>query len=195
MKDILTGPNAIVTLAIIAGVQVVLMTVVTAWIAARKERRDADIRAAEKKLEYDRQDEVAANAAKSARELLEAQRQTNRLTEDLTHQTQLATEQTQQQLSAIDEQAKKIHTLVNSDMTAARSNERDSTKLLLLSLRQVMTLNLKLGVTAGAADLEAITRAEERVAELDAILADRAAAQHKMEEETAARVAATGRKP
>src|SRR6185295_7924739 len=86
-------------------------------------------------------------------------------------------EQVQTQLGAISDQAKKIHILVNSDMTAARTNERDQTRLTLIALKRVQALSISLGQDVTDEELTAIQTAEARITELDAILADRHAAQ------------------
>ena len=159
----MTGSGA-VWIPVIAGLQVLLLAVVTSWLQGRKDRRDAELKSREKAEDYARQDAVAekvervaiaaANAAKEARA----------------------------QLAAIEKQGKEIHTLVNSDMTAARTSERDSTKLLLIALKQVRTLSEKTGVPLDTGSEEQITAAEARVVELDHILADRLAAQTKVDE-------------
>jgi hypothetical protein len=66
-----------------------------------------------------------------------------------------------------------IHTLVNSDMTAARQAELTTTRLLILALKRI--------VDPDTATEEAIIGAEKRATELEQILADRLVAQRKVE--------------
>jgi len=136
-----------VAIALIAGVQVVILTLVQAWISRGKEKRD-----------YDRQDLVAQRVEKVATLAEEADRRT---------QANL----------------KEIHILVNSDMTAARTAERDAMKLLVVALKQVVTANVKLEIPSPSELIDEIARAEGRIVELDGILADRHAAQVRVEQE------------
>jgi uncharacterized lipoprotein NlpE involved in copper resistance len=129
-------------MAFIAFAQLIALALVTAWITSRKEKRD-----------YARQDEVAervATAAKQAADaatlLVQAQKDTIARTDEVARLAEASDKRIVDQLTAIDEQGKKIHILVNSDMTAARTNERDSMRLLLVALRQVQATNLKLGI-------------------------------------------------
>jgi len=140
-----------VMLAVIAGVQLVILALVQAGISARKEKRD-----------YARQDLVALRVENVARLAEEADRRT---------QSKL----------------KEIHILVNSDMTAARTAERDAMKLLVVALKQVVTANTKLEISSPKELIDEIVRAEGRISELDDILADRHAAQLRVEREPASR--------
>jgi len=69
---------------------------------------------------------------------------------------------------------KDIHVLVNSDMTAARTAELTTTRLLILALRRIVDPDIETE--------EAIITAEARATELEAILADRLVAQRKVEQ-------------
>jgi hypothetical protein len=146
-------PQTALGLAAIAVVQVLLLALVQGWIVARKERRD-----------YARQDQVADRVATVAREAAAANKRV------------------EQQLKGLDEQGQKIHTLVNSDMTAARTNERNQAMLTLLALKRVQALSEKLGMKVSDEEVKAIEDAEMRIEELNAILADRRAAQAAVEE-------------
>jgi hypothetical protein len=156
-------------LAIVAGIQVVIVLVANGVFSAFKDRRDASIKAQEKAEDYKRQDLVADRVAAAADKLLEAQSATIQRTEEVARLAALADERTNAQLVASAEQLQKIHTLVNSDMTAARTAERDSLKLLVIALRK----NDKLLDS----ERKEIANAEKRIDELNQILADRLAAQ------------------
>lgn len=151
----------VVLLALIAGVQLLLLTVVQALISSRKEKRD-----------YARQDAVAARVVEAAAKVAEVARSAKAVNEAIADK-----------LDQGLEQGKKIHILVNSDMTAARTNERDQTKLTLLALKQVQALGVKLGLESRRDELDAIERAEQRIEELNQILADRLAAQERVDQE------------
>jgi hypothetical protein len=85
-------------------------------------------------------------------------------------------------------QLKLIHSLVNSDMTSARTSERDQTQLALLQLKRVVALSAKLGMPVSASDADAMKIAEDRVAELNAVLADRLSAQMIVDAENEAKL-------
>ncbi len=185
-------------IAVIAGTQLVLMTALQAIIITLKDYRDAQFKRVEKaadaerrKLEkdadYARQDEVARKAAEATASLAVTQKALLERADDLASRTALTTADVTAQLEALDDQGKKIHILVNSDMTAARTNERDQTKLTLMALRRVQALTINLGLPQNDDELVAIEQAEKRILELDAMLADRLAAQHKVEDADAAK--------
>jgi len=118
----------------------------------------AAISARKEKRDYARQDLVAERVEKVAQLAEEADRRT---------QAKL----------------KEIHILVNSDMTAARTAERDAMKLLVVALKQVVTANAKLEIPSPQELIDEIERAEHRIVELNGILADRHAAQVRVEQE------------
>jgi len=89
------------------------------------------------------------------------------------------------QLSRIDAQAHRIHTLVNSDMTAARQSERDQAQAMITVLRKVITLAEERGLVPEESDVDSLQVAEQRVMDLDRILADRMQQMRAVEEEAA----------
>jgi hypothetical protein len=181
--------------AVLAGLQILMLAGLTAWIASRKEKRDGDrkalelktereAKAAEKAEDYRRQDEVAGRvenaarqAAAAATKLDVAQKDTIARTNEVARLAAEADERTHHQLLKLAEDTQKIHTLVNSDMTAARTAERSALKLLVIQLRKADRLSTE--------DAEEVTRVEKRIEELDQILADRLAAQQKVDQQTA----------
>jgi hypothetical protein len=212
-----------IALALIAGLQLIVVTRTNASVAAAAELRAAKIRAEEKAEDWRRQDVVAekvATAAKQAADaaallvaaqaaaevrqdavaarvataagqaaeaadlLLKAQAESIARTDEVARIAAEADTRVQAQLTALDEQGKKIHTLVNSDMTAARTAERDAMKLLLISLRQVAAANVKMELPTPAELTEQIEYASGRILELDQILADRMAAQKRVDDQT-----------
>jgi hypothetical protein len=173
-----------ITIALIAGLQVILLAVVTSSIQARKERRDAELKSKEKAEDYARQDLVAERVALAAKQaadaaalLLKAQRETIARTDEVARLAAEAAARVDTQLKASLEQGNKIHILVNSDMTAARTAERNSLKLLLIALRRISASG-----QISPDESKEIEDVEQRIAELDQILADRLAAQHRVDE-------------
>jgi hypothetical protein len=165
-------------IALIAGGQVLILTVVQSWVLARKERRD-----------YARQDQVAERVDAAAKQAAAAAQLLVKSNEATIVRTDKVAKLAAESGANIQTQLKKIHILVNSDMTAARTSERDQTKLTLVALRQVKALSLKLGLDVSKADEEAIESSQARIAELDQILADRLAAQRAVDQEASAQAA------
>jgi hypothetical protein len=192
-----------IVLALIAVGQIALLAVITGFIASRKEKRDAEraieaakqaakLKSDEKAEDWRRQDEVAERVAVAAKQaadaallLVEAQKETIARTDEVARVQAESDKRIGDQLLAIDEQGKKIHILVNSDMTAARTNERNQTMLTVLALKRVQALSRKLGLPVDVKEEESIVTAEGRIEELNQILADRLAAQHKVDAESA----------
>jgi hypothetical protein len=191
-----------VLLALIAVAQIVLLAVITAFVQSRKEKRDAEraieaarhaakLKSEEKAEDWRRQDEVAERVAAAAKQaadaallLVQAQKDTIARTDEVARIQAESDKRIGDQLLAIDEQGKKIHILVNSDMTAARTNERNQIVLTVLALRRVQALSRKLGLPVDEEEEESIVTAEARIEELNQILADRLAAQHRVDAES-----------
>jgi hypothetical protein len=166
-----------VLIAAIATAQILLLAAMQSWAAARKDKRDAERKSLEKQEDYARQDVVAERvttaakqAAEAARLLVTANEEAKLRTDEVARLAATSQRKTVEALAKIDEQTQKIHTLVNSDMTAARTNERDTLVRLLAALRKVD------GGTPG--ELEELVKVEKRIEELGIILADRLAAQN-----------------
>jgi len=164
--------NPIISLAIIAAVQVLLLAMKDYFTEGRAVRlrlkekaEELRLRMAEKEADWKRQDEVAERVDEVARLASAA---------DL---------RVQSQLKALDEQGKKIHILVNSDMTAARTAERDAMALLVIALKSQVAAILKIQGPAPKELTDQIEYAEGRIVELNQILADRLAAQGKVDAE------------
>jgi hypothetical protein len=195
------NPSIALWVAVLATVQIILLAGVTGWITSRKEKRDAEraikaaafaaeLRREEKSEDYARQDLVADRVAKAAQAatnaaalLVKAQAETIARTDEVARLAEESGKRIGDQLAAIDAQGRKIHLLVNSDMTAARTAERNSLKLLVIALRNVRNLSRKLALEWSEAEEDEIVKVEERIIELDQILADRLAAQVRVDEE------------
>lgn len=72
-------------------------------------------------------------------------------------------------------QLKQIHTLVNNDMTAARQAELDAKRDTLAALKRIVTAAQRNNEPVNTRDLEEIAANEQRIQELEGILADRLA--------------------
>jgi hypothetical protein len=114
-----------------------------------RQRRD------ERREDYARQDAVAEQAAEAARLLLESNKRVA-ATAVITN-------------GKLDV----IHTLVNSNMTAAMQAELDRTQEVLVMLREVIALNEAAGRAASPETLARIDATERKVGELVAALNDR----------------------
>jgi len=139
-----------------------------------------------------RTDEVARQGAAAATLLLAAQRETIARTDEVARLAEAADQRTHAQLTAVSEQATKIHILVNNDMTIALANEREAMRRLVGALRHSADLSAQFGVTrdrrvAGGPpvgpEAEEIRLVEQRIGALDEILAERRGAQIAVEEE------------
>jgi len=165
--------------------------------AATQAASAAELLRAAQESSAKRQDEVAlrvesaAKQAADAAELLRvAQAESITRTDEVARLAAASDTRVQQQLIEIGEMGKlnaeqvnKIHTLVNSEMTAARTAERDAMKLLVVSLKLVIAANKKLGVAVSPDLAEQVDVAEKRVVSLDRLLKERAEAQAKVDAE------------
>ena len=157
--------------------------------SARERREDLARQAAQHRedrdAEWARQDQVALKAERATVELAASQK---RIADQAETAANLAAERDAKvagQLSRIDAQARRIHTLVNSDMTAARQSERDQAQAMITVLRKVITLAEERGLVPEESDIDALQTAEQRVVDLDRILADRMQQMRAVEEEAA----------
>ncbi len=116
--------------------------------------------------EYRRQDEVAAQAKAAAATMLAQQTlaaEAARIRDERSHDL----------LSRIDVQADRIHTLVNSDMTAARQDQLDQTEATIVVLERVLRVAGEKGIEPDPADVAALDAAKVQRDTLEQILADR----------------------
>lgn len=129
--------------------------------------------------DYQRQDKVAAAAAAAAVAAQEAARVAQA-------QAQVAQSQAVDAASKLDDlsaQTQRIHTLVNSDMTAARQEELDQAESLIVVLQRVIQLAKDKGIMPDPSDTDALERTTRRRDQLELILADRMAQFHASEAE------------
>jgi hypothetical protein len=162
-------------------------TILNSVLSGRQRRR-------EKQEDYARQDKVAAQAAEAARLLVARQDDSDRKRAQEASDLRAAQEKTIQgtervaalaakTATSVDQQLERIHTLVNSDMTAARANELDGARLTLAALLKIIALDRDAGREPTAEDLALIEATEARIVELEQILADRHAQQQAVEQQ------------
>jgi hypothetical protein len=116
--------------------------------------------------DYQRQDQVAREAKAAADALLAQQVAATEAARERDVESALM-------LGRINAQADRIHTLVNSDMTAARQEELDQAESTIVILERVISTARAKGIQPGAEDLEALEAARTRRDRLEQILADR----------------------
>lgn len=162
--------------AVLVGLIAGALPMLGTWIAIRANGRE---RRKDQQATWDRDDAVAEQAAKAAALLLAEQQATKTRTNEVAASLAASTAATDAKLDA-------IHTLVNSDMTAARQSELDQTRVTLVMLRKVVALDHAAGRESSEQDVATIETTEARIAELQAILADRLAQQQAVEAEAAA---------
>jgi hypothetical protein len=172
-------PAIIITLVIsIAGV---IFASITAplILAHRTERMHRE----DQLSDYQRQDAVAKTAAETARALAEQQAEIIRQQKESNEATQRERAISGTKLDDIASQTKRIHTLVNSDMTAARQEELEQAESLIVVLQRVMALAKNNGLLPEQSDIDTLNRTKARRDELELILADRLAQFHASEAE------------
>jgi hypothetical protein len=144
-------PTVIVTLVVSVVTAIFASITAPLILAHRTERMHREDQLAD----YQRQDKVA-QAAKTAADA-----------------AALAANKSQTQLESIAVQTKRIHTLVNSDMTAARQEELDQAESLIVALRRVIQLSADKGSQPEPSDVAQLERTSQRRDQLEQILADR----------------------
>jgi hypothetical protein len=162
--------------AVIVGLIAGALPMLGTWVAIRANGRE---RRKDQQATWERDDKVAEQAEKAARLLLAAQQESIKRTDQVATHVSAATAATDAKLDA-------IHTLVNSDMTAARQSELDQTRVTLVMLRKVVALDHAAGRAPSEQDMATIETTEARITELQSILADRLEQQQAVEAEARA---------
>jgi hypothetical protein len=137
------------------------------WLTGRQRR-------AEKMQDYKRQDEVAERAALVAEK---AEQAAQLLVEDNKRVASLAAAAALKTTGQLE----KIHTLVNSNMTAAMQAELDATTREAAMMRIVIGLRAEKGDPPSPDATAALARTDQRIGELRAALEDRHEAQAKVD--------------
>jgi hypothetical protein len=155
--------NDVVALALVS----ISGPIALAYLNARTRRLDATqaatIRAKEKKAEWARQDELANRLASRAEQV----------SRDLTASNREVAAVAKHQATIVLEKIGEVHTLVNSNMTAAMQDAHDSTVRELAALREIARLTAAAGNEPDPGTTLAIEMAETKIAELETTLAER----------------------
>lgn len=126
---------------------------------------------------------VASQAAKAAILLLEAQKVAIEKTDQVAAAAEAVAAVAVAATAETKSQLNQIHTLVNSNMTAAQQGELDQTRVTLVMLRKIVVMAATAGRDPSSEELDLIDRTERRVSELEHILADRMTQQQLVEAE------------
>jgi len=151
---------------LVALVVSVIAPSVLAWLTGRQ-------RQADKAQDWAREDAVAAQAAKAAKLLLDRQEADARKREEAAALLLEANERVARTAETTNTKLDVIHTLVNSNMTAAMQSELDSTVRELAALKEIIALKAAAGDKPSPEALAAITYTEAKIGELTATLNDR----------------------
>lgn len=162
----------------ITGLVVVICIAVFSSITApilllqRTERMHREDRLAD----YKRQDDVAAKAAQAAADLVKSQKVISDQAAEAAELLLAANERVATTASITNDKLDVIHTLVNSNMTAAMQSEFDATVRELAMMKEVINLKGAAGLSPTPEALSAVTSTEAKLQELAAALNDRAQA-------------------
>lgn len=148
-------------------------------VAARAEQARRDLAAV--------QEATANRAAEAAAALMAAQKESIDAQKEVARQAAVAADLLVENNKLVAETAREtgrkldtIHTLVNSNMTAAMQAEHDAVKRELAMMREVMELRRAGGQEPGDDTIAAIGATEAKLRDLAAALAERATAQAKV---------------
>lgn len=184
---ITTTTSGSLDLGVIIAIVVSIITAVFASITAplilahRTERMHREDRLAD----YERQDKVARAAERTAVDLIASQKRIADQAAEAAALLLAANERVARTAQVTNGKLDVIHTLVNSNMTAAMQSEYDATVRELAMMREVLALKQAAGGSPGAEALTAITATEVKLAELAAALEDRARAAARIADGTA----------
>lgn len=175
----------LIVVALIAGV---VGPSVLAFITGRQRKADrieeSKLRREEKEQDWQRQDDVAAQAVKAASlaqeavaaqaiQAAEAATQAAEAARLLVESNEAVAEIARETNTRLDSKLDIIHTLVNSNMTAAMQSEMDSTIRELAGLKEIVRLNKLAGSAPSEEALAAILSTEAKIVELQTNLNDR----------------------
>jgi hypothetical protein len=152
---------------------------------ANKERREDAIAAAaqhreDRDAEWARQDRVADLARKATDDLAISQKEIADQAAEAARLLLINNKQVAKVQGETNSKLDTIHTLVNSNMTAAMQSEFDATKRELAMMREVMELKKAAGLQPTAEVLASIASTETKLQELSDLLEDRARAQQRV---------------
>ena len=140
------------TLSVLTGFFAIISPVLVIWASGR---RDSTAR----REDWARQDNVAAKAAVAAQLLVDSNKKVAVVAAELGKET----------IGKLDQ----IHTLVNSQMTAAMTDALDADQRTLAMMRELVDVKRKIGEEPTQQSLDAISAVEAKISERRAMLEDR----------------------
>ena len=147
------------------------------WLMASQLNRNAR---KVKEEDYKRQDEVAARVEQIAGRTNAKQDESARLAQEaarllLIHNIKAdeAAERAEASAAVRDAKLDQIHTLVNSNLTAALKDQLDARKAMLALLLETVGTKKEIGAEPSADMMALIDDAQKKVAELEAVMLDR----------------------
>jgi hypothetical protein len=126
-----------------------------------------------KRLDWDRQDKVAAQVALAAKEITERAHILVASNAEVARIAQESNDSTHARLTRLQETADITHALVNSNLTERMRSELDAMVRELVALREIMELKQAAGVEPSPAAQQEITLKIVQIAEMRAQLKDR----------------------
>lgn len=154
----LDGPISNLTLALFA----LLTVVVPIWLSSRRKTADHKEAQEARKLEWERQDKVAAQAAEAASLLLAANERVAKASGEM-----------KEQLNGLDKKVDVVHTWVNSKMTEEMQNRLEEMQnrlgemqRSLVGLQEIVSLKKDVGHEPSPEALAAIADMKLRIEEL-----------------------------
>lgn len=165
-----------VLVAIVVAIPTTIATAVPLLTARQNFRRQDKVAAQAQvaaALLEERQNAAAARAAETADRLLASQQETKAAAEEVARVAAESQTATDAKLNEISNATDRVHDLVNSDMTAARREALEQTRLTLTAVEKLVSMARDAGRAPEPVDLRAIEDAKTRIDELEAILADR----------------------
>lgn len=157
-----------VLVAVLGTAGIILSPAILAYITGRQRRH-------EKLEDYARQDLVAERVTEAADKTREVAHQAAEAARLLVASNLVAAETAAAATALTNGKLDQIHTLVNSNMTAAMQAELDATRALLAMMREFRDFKATAGKPASRQALAAIEETERKVGELATTLDDRLA--------------------
>lgn len=160
---------------LVALVVSVFAPLVLAMVTGNQQRKS-------KKQDWDRQDELTARAEASAEKIAAATALLSKKAEVIAVKVEEVAVAAVEAHSETSDQLGQIHALVNSDMTAARQELLDQTRVTLAMLKKIAAADAAAGHPISPEDTQVIADTEKRIITLQAILVDRQTQQSKADD-------------
>lgn len=186
-----SGSTPILVTLSVAVIAPLLLSWLNNRAAIKREAAKANIDNAKLRLQWDRDDEVTKRVEDAAALLVKTNKEQREAAEKVASLAAGVAEESRLKMKDLGDQVERVHKLVNSDMTAARRDQKNEAIGRLNTMKRIVALDVAAGREPAKEDLDEIKSTEEKIAELEAILADRlvqARAVEAQEEAEAARI-------